>query len=87
MRRLVVSEGVITGGLGFVLAAIASIPVSVLVGSTLGNLAFNLPLPLVISAPAIAVWAVVAVIGAALASLAAANRSANLTVREALSHQ
>ena len=87
VRRLVVSEGVITGGLGFVLAAIASIPVSVVVGSTLGNLAFNLPLPLVISTPAIAVWAVVAVIGAALASFAAANRSANLTVREALSHQ
>jgi putative ABC transport system permease protein len=87
LRRLVLSEGVITGLVGFVFAAIAAVPLTVVVGSTLGRLAFNLPLPVVISGPAIGFWAVVAIAGAALASSAAAARSARLTIRESLTHQ
>jgi len=87
IRGLVVSEGVITGLVGLVVAVVLAVPVSMVVGSTLGRLAFNLPLPLVISGEAIAFWAVVAVVGAAAASLTAAARSARLTVRESLSHQ
>ena len=87
VRRLVLSEGVMTGALGLVLAIDVSVPVSMIVGSMLGRLAFNLPLPLVISAQAIGIWTLVAIGGAALASLAAAQRSARLTVRESLSHQ
>ena len=87
LRRLVLSEAVMTGAIGFVIAAAASVPVSVLVGTALGRLAFDLPLPLVVSIPAIAAWAVIAVVGAALSSIAAASRSARLTVRESLAHQ
>jgi putative ABC transport system permease protein len=87
VRSLVLSEAVMTGGIGFIIAAAASVPVSALVGSTLGNLAFSTPLPLVISGGAIVTWAVIAVLGAALASVAAASRSARLTVRESLAHQ
>ena len=87
MRRLVLAEGALTGAIGFLIAALLSIPVSVVVGSTLGRLAFNLPLPLVISGPALVAWFIVAVAGAVLASLAAAQRSARLSVRESLSHQ
>jgi putative ABC transport system permease protein len=87
VRRLVLSEGVITGLVGFVLAAALSLPASIVVGSTLGRLAFNLPLPLVISGPALAFWAVIAIAGAALASMTAALRSARLTVRQSLAHQ
>jgi putative ABC transport system permease protein len=87
VRRLVLTEGALTGGIGFAIAAVLSVPVSAIVGSTLGRLAFNLPLPLVISAPALVTWLVVAVLGAVLASLAAAQRSARLSVRQSLSHQ
>lgn len=87
VRSLVLSEAVMTGGIGFLIAVAASVPVSALVGSTLGQLAFSTPLPLVISGGAIVTWAVIAVLGAALASVAAASRSARLTVRESLAHQ
>ena len=87
VRRLVLTEGALTGAIGFVIAALLSVPVSAVVGSTLGRLAFNLPLPLVISPVALLSWLIVAVFGAVLASLAAAQRSARLSVRESLSHQ
>ena len=87
VARLVLTEGLITGAVGFSLAALASVPASALVGSTLGNLAFGLPLPLVISGGAVLVWLVVALLSAALASGSAASRSARLTVRESLSYQ
>jgi putative ABC transport system permease protein len=84
---LVVTEGVLTGLVGLAIAVVAMVPVSLVVGSTLGRLAFNQPLPLVLSGQAVVIWAVAAVVGAALASLSAALRSARLTVREALAHQ
>jgi putative ABC transport system permease protein len=86
VRGLVLTEGALTGAIGFVIAALVSVPISVVVGSTLGRLAFGLPLPLVISAPALVGWLIVAVLGAVAASLASAQRSARLSVRESLSH-
>ena len=85
--RLVLTEGLITGAVGFALAAVASVPATALVGSTLGNLAFGLPLPLVISSGAVVVWLIVALLSAGLASGSAVARSARLTVRESLSYQ
>jgi putative ABC transport system permease protein len=87
VRRLVLSEGALTGAIGLVIAALLAVPVTALVGSTLGRLAFGLPLPLVISIPALLIWLIIAVLGAVLASFAAAQRSAGLSVRESLSHQ
>lgn len=87
IRLLVVLEGLATGAFGLAVALVLSVPASALVGSTLGRLAFNLPLPLVITAGPIGVWALVAVLGAALASLSAAQRGARLTVLESLAHQ
>lgn len=87
VRRLVLTEGALTGAVGFVLAALIAIPFSVATGSTLGRLAFKLPLPLVISPTALVTWLVIAVLGAVLASLAAAQRSARLSVLGSLSHQ
>ena len=86
VRSLVITEGVLTGLAGLALAVVLSVPVSMAVGSTLGQLAFDLPLPLVITTTPIAVWALLAVAGAALSSLAAAQASARLTVRESLAH-
>ncbi|MEO5921099.1 MAG: FtsX-like permease family protein [Pseudolysinimonas sp.] len=85
--RLVLTEGLITGVVGFLLAGALSVPATGLVSSTLGRLAFGLPLPLVISGGAVVVWLVIALLSAALASSGAAARSARLTVRESISYQ
>jgi putative ABC transport system permease protein len=87
IRRLVITESLLTGAAGCLIAVVAGIPLSALVGDFLGNLTFGLPLPRRISAPGLAVWIVLAVAGAALAALTAAGRAARLTVRETLAHQ
>jgi putative ABC transport system permease protein len=52
----------------------------------LGDLFFDAPLPFRVSAISIAVWTVLVVLGAVLATEAAASRAARLTVREALAY-
>jgi putative ABC transport system permease protein len=87
IRRLVMTESVLTGALGCALAIGLGIPLSTVVGDFLGRLSFGLPLPIQLSALGLAVWIVLAVVGAAAASLTAAQRAARLTVRETLIYQ
>jgi putative ABC transport system permease protein len=87
IRRLVLTEGVLTGLVGSVLAVALGVPTAAAVGAFLGRLSFGIPLPLHVSYPALATWIVVALIGAAAATLTAAQRAARLTVHETLAHQ
>jgi putative ABC transport system permease protein len=86
IRRLVLAEGVTAGTLGCLVAFAAGLPLSGAVGRLLGNLAFGLPLPLRLSPTGLALWPVLAVAGAAAATLTAALRASRLTVRETLTH-
>jgi putative ABC transport system permease protein len=87
IRRLVITESVLTGAVGCVLAIALGIPLSMVVGDFLGRLSFGLPLPTQVSAVGLASWVVLAVAGAGAAALTAAQRAARLTVRETLTHQ
>jgi putative ABC transport system permease protein len=87
VRRLVLAEGTLTGGAGAVLAIILGLPLSVFVGDFLGRLSFGLPLPLQPSAAGLAAWLLLALTGAALATLSAARRAGRLTIRETLTYQ
>ena len=86
IRRLVVFEGIFIAAVSCVVAAIPAIALTWAMGAGLGNLFLGTPIPLEVSAPGIAIWILVVVLGAALATLAPASQASRLTVREALAY-
>lgn len=86
VRRLVITEGIFIALASFVVAAIPALLLTQVFAAGVGNLMINAPLPYRISAPAIGIWVVAIVVGAALATLAPAVRASRLTVREALAY-
>ncbi|MCW6009196.1 FtsX-like permease family protein [Micromonospora sp. CPCC 205371] len=87
VRRLVLTEGALTGAIGCFVAIALGIPLSALIGDLLGRLSFGLPLPLQVSVGGLATWLVLIIVGAVGATLTAAQRAAGLTIRETLSYQ
>jgi putative ABC transport system permease protein len=87
IRRLVLTEGLLTGLAGCLIAVLLGLPGAAAVGGFLGRLSFGLPLPLHPSYPGMAIWIVLAMAGAAAATLTAAGRAARLTIPETLAHQ
>ena len=86
VRRIVISEGV---GIAIASVAIAIIPALVLtqvLGAGLGELFLSAPLPFRISILGAGIWTALVVLGAMLATDAAATRASRLTVREALTY-
>jgi putative ABC transport system permease protein len=84
VHTVVVTEGVLTGGLSIILALIAALPLTRVLGDFIGMQAFRQTLPFQFSGSALLLWTIVALAGAAVASVTAARRAASLTVREAL---
>lgn len=83
---VVLGETLFVGLLSVVLAALLSLPISFVVGDLIGDLAFRTPLPLTVSPPAIAIWALTALIGSAAAGMAPARRASGFTIRRALAY-
>ncbi|MFC5826103.1 ABC transporter permease [Nonomuraea insulae] len=86
VRRVVVAEGVFLALAGCVAAIVPALVLTWLMGAGLGNLFMSAPLPYRISAPAAGIWLLLAVLGAVLATEAAATRASRITVREALAY-
>jgi putative ABC transport system permease protein len=86
VRRIVVAEGVLIAIASCLVAAVPAVGLTVALNAVLGNLFFYAPLPLRISVLAAAIWTALVVIGAILATDAAATRASRLTVREALAY-
>lgn len=84
--QLVISEGIFIAMASCVVAVIPALVLTLVMATGLGNLFFNAPLPFRISILGIVIWIVVVVLGAALATLAAAYQASRLTVREALAY-
>ena len=72
--------------MSWLLAVLVSLPLSALIGDLIGRMAFNLPLPLVLSPAAAAECLLLIVVGAAAASFYPAWRASRLTVRETLAY-
>jgi putative ABC transport system permease protein len=83
VRRLVVLEGIFIAVLS---CFIAAVPAPLLTALMINNLPMPVILPLQMSRPAIIIWVVVVILGAALATLAPAAQASRLTVREALAY-
>jgi putative ABC transport system permease protein len=86
VRRIVVAEGIFIAIASCLLAAIPALGLMVGMNAMLGNLFFYAPLPFRISYLSAAIWIVVVILGAWLATDAAATRASRLTVREALAY-
>jgi putative ABC transport system permease protein len=84
VRAVVVTEGMLTGLAGLIIAAVASLPMSAAFGSYLGRTAFGQALPLTVGPAPLLLWTVLTLAGAAVATTAAARRASRMTVREAL---
>lgn len=84
VRGVVLTEGVFIGALSVLTAALAALPLTRLFGDFIGIQAFAQPLPYEFSTTALVALMLLAILGTALASVAAARRASRLTVREAL---
>ena len=86
VRRIVMAEGVFIAIASCLLAVLPALGFTAAIGALLGNLFFAAPLPFRVSLLAAAIWTAVVLLGAVLATEAAATRASRLTVREALTY-
>jgi putative ABC transport system permease protein len=86
VRRIVVAEGVFLALASLLVAVLPALALTAVLGAGLGNLFFSAPLPFRVSILAVGIWTVLVILGAALATDAAATRASRITVREALAY-
>ena len=86
VRRIVIAEGVFIALASCLLAVIPTLALTAVIGAELGNLFMYAPLPFRISTLAAGIWTALVILGAILATEAAATRASRLTVREALAY-
>ncbi|HEY6725554.1 MAG TPA: FtsX-like permease family protein, partial [Polyangiaceae bacterium] len=84
LQRMILSEGLLVGGLSLLVASILAGGLSFALGALLGELTFKVALPWTFSVPALAAWTLGLFAVTLLATWWPATRAARLTVREAL---
>jgi putative ABC transport system permease protein len=84
VRRIVAAEGVFIAAASCLLAVLPALGLTLAMNALLGGLFFHAPLPFRISILGAAIWTALVILGALLATDAAATRASRLTVREAL---
>ena len=84
--RNIISEGLFIGLMSWGIANLVSLPLSLAVGTLIGNLAFRFPLPLILSPLAVFIWLMVIIIGSIAASAYPAWKASQLTIRETLAY-
>jgi putative ABC transport system permease protein len=86
VRRIVVAEGVFLALISCLVAVIPTLALTAVLEAALGNLFMYAPLPFRISMLDAGVWIALVILGALLATEAAATRASRITVREALAY-
>ncbi|MGH8983090.1 MAG: FtsX-like permease family protein [Acidimicrobiia bacterium] len=86
VRRIVVAEGVFVALASLLLAIIPTLGLTAAMATLVGNTFMSAPLPFQISILGAAIWTALVILGAVLATDAAATRASHLTVREALAY-
>jgi putative ABC transport system permease protein len=86
VRRIVVAEGVFLALASFAVAVLPALALTAVMGAGLGNLFMSAPLPFRVSMLGAGIWIALVILGARLATEAAATRASRLTVREALAY-
>ncbi|HYP97631.1 MAG TPA: ABC transporter permease [Polyangiaceae bacterium] len=86
VAKLVLTEALLVGVASWIAALVLAVPLTALVGKTVGMLAFRVRLPLVIDPFAALTWLGLAALVAVAATLLPARRASRLTVWGALGH-
>ena len=86
VRRIVVAEGVFVALASLLLAIIPTLGLTAAMATLVGNTFMSAPLPFQISILGAGIWTALVILGAVLATDAAATRASHLTVREALAY-
>jgi putative ABC transport system permease protein len=86
VRRIVVAEGIFLALTSCLVAILPALALTSILAAGLGNLFMDAPLPFRVSMLSVGIWLVLAILGAALATDAAATRASRITVREALAY-
>jgi putative ABC transport system permease protein len=86
VRRIVMAEGILLAVASCLVAVPPTLALSAVLEAGLGYLFTYAPLPFRISGSGIVIWLLLVVLGAILATDAAATRASRVTVREALAH-
>ncbi|HEY0591402.1 MAG TPA: FtsX-like permease family protein [Thermoanaerobaculia bacterium] len=86
IARLLVMEGFLIASMSLLFAIALAVALSSLLGVVIGTMAFQTPLPLVLSGTGIALWSLILLAGSAIATSAPAYRASRMTVRAALDY-
>jgi putative ABC transport system permease protein len=86
VRRIVTAEGIFLALTSCLVAVLPALALTAVLDAGLGNLFMDAPLPFRVSGLAVGIWLVLVILGAALATEAAATRASRITVREALAY-
>ena len=86
VRRMVLHEALMISLGSGLLGILLGLPFSIAEGVVIGGMSFNLALGLSVSSIGLLAWAVVASLGAVLATLLPALRASRITIREALAY-
>lgn len=87
LRKLVLIEGLLTGGMSWILAAVASLPMSKLLSDSVSQAIFGNPSNLTLTPTGYLIWLGAALVLSAAASLLPARSAARLTIREVLAYE
>jgi putative ABC transport system permease protein len=87
IQQIVVAEGALVGAISWAAAAVLALPISWLLCDAIGTSFVGNPLPYAYSLRAVAIWLVVVLALAALASALPARRASRLTVRDVLAYE
>jgi putative ABC transport system permease protein len=83
--RMIVAEGLFVAGISWIVSIVAALPL-ILGIDQLGASMFGMPLPFMVSLPAVAIWLGLVVIISLVASAVPARRASLLIVRQALAY-
>ncbi len=87
ISRIVVTEGVVIGLLGWVFGALLALPMGWLLSNLIGNALLRAPLSHAFSATGILVWLILVLVLSVVASLLPARSAWSLSVRESLAYE
>ena len=87
VMRTVIAEGFVIGFISFVLAILASIPITYLLSDIVSTAVFETPIKVVFTYLGYAIWLGLVLILSVLGSIIPARNAARLTIREVLAYE
>ncbi len=87
IMRTVIVEGVVIGGISWLLGALLSFPITYLLSTIISLAIFNSPIDVKITWDGFVLWLLLVLMLSALASILPARNAARLTIREVLSYE